>query len=202
MNLSIALETAQDFRTVENLTREAFWDVYKPGCDEHLLVHKIRNRDAFVKVLDLVVSDDEVIIANIIYSRARVVNDAGGETEVLCMGPVSVLPIYQKQGIGSMLIKYSLELARQLDFKGVILFGNPDYYHRFGFVNAEKYGIQTSTGENFEPFMALELSPGSLDGVAGKFYHDEAFQIDPEELEEFEKQFPYREKHVTDTQLK
>lgn len=201
MNLSISLETAADFRVIENLTREAFWDVYKPGCNEHLLVHKLRSREAFVRELDLVVGDDDVIIANIIYSRARVVNDAGQESEVLCMGPVSVLPSYQRQGIGSMLIKYSLELARQYDYKGVILFGNPDYYHRFGFVNAGKYGIRTSEGANFEPFMALELSPGSLDGISGKFYEDAAFQIDPAELEEFEKQFPYREKHVTDTQL-
>lgn len=202
MNTSIRLEAESDFRDVENLTRDAFWDVYKPGCDEHLLVHKIRNRAAFVKELDLVVCDDDEIIGSIFYSRARVVNDGGQAFEVLCMGPVSVLPSYQKQGIGSMLIRYSLELARQLDYKGVILFGNPGYYHRFGFMNAEKYGIQTSTGENFEPFMALELSQGSLDGVSGRFYEDEVFKIDPEELEEFEQQFPYREKHVTDTQLK
>jgi predicted N-acetyltransferase YhbS len=84
----------------------------------------------------------------------------------------------------------------------VIIFGDPEYYHRFGFVNAEKYNIQTSDGQNFEPFMALELYENSLQGISGKFYTDKVFETDSQELEEFEKGFPMREKHITDTQLK
>lgn len=202
MHISIRQEVEKDFNDVEYLTREAFWDLYKPGCDEHLVLHKIRKVSAFVKELDLIACDNDVIVGNIIYSRAKVVNDENKEFEVLCMGPIAVLPSYQNQGIGSLLMEHSIEKARQLGYKGVVIFGNPDYYHRFGFVDAKEYNIQTSWGDNLDAFMVLELYEDSLQGILGKFFEDEVFKIDNDELEYFEKQFPYKEKHVTDTQLK
>ncbi len=202
MDLAIRLEEESDFRNVEYLTREAFWNVYQPGCVEHLLVRKIRGVPAFVKELSLVACDDGKIVGNIIYSKAKIIAGNHQEFEVLCLGPIAVLPAYQGQGIGSLLMNYSIDKAKQLGYKAAILFGNPDYYHRFGFVNAEKYGIQTSSGENFEEFMALELEDGNLNDISGKFYEDEVFKIENEELEIFEKGFPYKEKLITDTQLK
>ncbi|WP_321417527.1 N-acetyltransferase [uncultured Methanomethylovorans sp.] len=201
MNISIRLEEENDFKNVEYMTREAFWDLYKPGCDEHLIVHKIRKVPAFVKELDFIAYEKDRIVGNIIYSRAKVVNEENKEFEVLCMGPFAVLPSDQKKGIGSLLLKHSIEKARQLGYKAIIIFGNPDYYQRFGFRNAEKYKIQTSWGENLDAFMALELYNGSLIGISGKFYEDEVFKTEKEELEDFERNFPYKEKHVTDTQL-
>lgn len=202
MNISIRLEEENDFNSVEYMTREAFWDLYKPGCDEHLVVHKIRKVPAFVKELDFIACDKDTIVGNIIYSRAKVLNEENKEFEVLCMGPFAVLPSYQKQGIGSLLMNHSIEKARQLGYKGIIIFGNPDYYHRFGFVNAKEYNIQTSWVDDLDAFMALELYNDSLRSISGKFYEDDVFKIEDGELEEFEKQFPYKEKHVTDTQLK
>ena len=202
MNVSIRLEEEKDYRTVEYMTREAFWNVYKPGCDEHLLVHNIRKVPAFIKELSFVALDGDKIVGSIIYSKAKVVNDENREFQVLCMGPISVLPSCQSQGIGSLLMNHSIEKAGQLGYKSVIIFGNPKYYHRFGFKNAKEYGIQTSSGENFEEFMALELYKGALEGISGKFYADKAFEIKKEDLEAFEKRFPYKEKLVTDTQLK
>ena len=202
MNISIRLEEEDDYRPVESLTREAFWNLYKPGCNEHLLVHKIRKVPAFVKELSLVACDGDKIVGNIIYSKAKVINGENKEFEVLCIGPIGVLPAYQKQGIGSLLMNHSLEKAKQLGYKAIIIFGNPDYYHRFGFVDARECGIQTAWGENFSAFMALELYKGSLNGISGKFYADKVFKIDEDELEIFEKEFPPREKRVTDTQLK
>lgn len=76
----------------------------------------------------------------------------------------------------------------------------PEYYPRFGFRNAKEYGIQTSDGRNLDPFMALELGQGSLSGIRGRFYEDRAYHYEKDELESFEKDFPYREKHVTETQ--
>jgi len=201
MNISIRLEEENDFKIVEHMTREAFWDLYKPGCDEHLIVHKIRKVPAFVKELDFIAYEKDRIVGNIIYSRAKVVNEENKDFEVLCMGPFAVLPSDQKKGIGSLLLKHSIEEARQLGYKAIIIFGNPDYYQRFGFRNAEKYKIQTSWGENLDAFMALELYDGSLMGISGKFYEDEVFKTENEELEDFEREFPYKEKHVTDTQL-
>ncbi|MCK9377339.1 MAG: N-acetyltransferase [Syntrophobacterales bacterium] len=202
MNISIRIEEENDYRTVEYMTREAFWNLYKPGCVEHLLVHKIRKVPAFVKELSFVAHDDDKIVGNIIYSKAKVINDKDHEFEVLCLGPIGVLPSYQGQGIGSFLMNYSIEKAKQLRYKAIILFGNQNYYHRFGFINAKEYGIQTSSGDNFEEFMALELLDGGLNGISGKFYADEVFEIEEDELEIFEKEFPRKEKLVTDTQLK
>jgi predicted N-acetyltransferase YhbS len=202
MNISIRTEEEQDYRTVEYLTREAFWNVYRPGCQEHLIIHNLRKVPAFLKDLSLVACNDEIIVGNIIYSKAKVINEEQKEFEVLCMGPIGVLPASQRQGIGSLLMNYSIEKARQLGYQAIIIFGDPHYYHRFGFRNAEEYGIHTSSGDNFAEFMALELHENGLKGISGKFYEDRVFEIEEYELEIFEKEFPNKEKHVTDTQFK
>ncbi len=202
MNISIRLEEEKDYRVVEYLTREAFWNVYRPGCVEHLLVHKIRKVRAFVKELIFVAFENDKLVGNIIYSKAKVIDSKNQEFEVLCMGPIGVLPSYQGQGIGSLLMNYSIEKAKQLGHKAIIIFGNQNYYHRFGFINAKEYDIQTSSGENFDEFMALELYDGSLKDISGKFYDDAVFKINKDELEIFEKEFPYKEKRITETQLK
>ena len=121
MNISIRLEEEKDFKSVEYMTREAFLDLYKPGCDEYLVVYKIRKVPAFVKELDFIACDKDTIVGNIIYSRAKVLNEENKEFEVLCMGPFAVLPSYQKQGIGSLLMNHSIEKARQLGYKGIII---------------------------------------------------------------------------------
>ncbi|MFZ5967074.1 MAG: GNAT family N-acetyltransferase [Bacillota bacterium] len=202
MNILIRLEKENDYADVEYMTREAFWNVYRPGCDEHLIIHKMRKVSAFVKELSFVACDNDKIVGSIIYSKAKIINDENKEFVVLCMGPLGVLPSYRRQGIGSLLMNYSIEKAKRLGYEAIIIFGNPEYYHRFGFINAKEYGIQTSTGKNFEAFMALELCEGRLNDISGKFYEDEVFHIEKEELETFEKEFPYKEKSVSDTQLK
>ena len=201
MEIEIRHETKEDHRETETLTRNAFWDLYKPGCDEHLVLHKIRDLPVFVSELNYVADTGDRIIGNIVFSKASVINDNDDEFEVLTMGPVSVLPEYQGRGIGTRLINHALDHAGKMGFAAVLIFGNPEYYSRFGFMNAEKYIIKTSEGENFDAFMALELFENSLQGVEGNFYIDPVFFTDEKELEEFEKQFPFREKHVTDTQL-
>jgi predicted N-acetyltransferase YhbS len=198
----IRLENKNDYREVENLTREAFWDIYKPGCDEHLIVHKIRNTSCFIPDLDFVAVQDNQIVGNTIYSKSKVMDKDNNEHQVISFGPISVLPSLQKKGIGSTLIKHTTEIAKEMGYKAIFIFGNPAYYHRFGFENAERFGISTAEGLNFEPFMALELYKGSLKGISGRFYMSPVFMVSQEELEDFEKSFPHREKHVTDTQLK
>jgi predicted N-acetyltransferase YhbS len=200
-NVAIRPETPEDYRETENMLREAFWDLYKPGCDEHLIIHKLRESPAFIKELDFVACDGRRIVGMVICPKAKVVNEHNQEFTVLSL-VVGVLPPYQKKGIGSMLMRKAIDQARSLGFKAILLFGSPEYYPRFGFRNAKEYGIQTSDGVNFDAFMALELHEDSLNGIQGRFYEDQAYHSEKDELESFEQGFPYREKHVTDTQLK
>jgi predicted N-acetyltransferase YhbS len=201
MSVIIRRERPEDYRETEILTREAFWGIYKPGCDEHLFVHNLRKASCFVGELDFVACEGDRIVGNIMYSRARVIGPNGEAEEVLCLGPVSVLPEYQRQGIGGRLIRESLAHASQLGFKGVFLMGNPAYYSRFGFRKTDEFGIGASDGKSHDYFMGLELASGRLKDLFGNFFEDEVFHTDPQELEEFEKLFPKREKHVTSTQL-
>lgn len=201
MNLLIKKTKAQDYFPTENLTREAFWNIYKPGCDEHLVLHNLRKSKSYVPELDLVAVSEKEIIGHIISTRAKVVDSLREEHEVLCVGPLSVLPSLQKQGVGSCLMEASIKSAKELGYAGMILFGEPNYYHRFGFRNAENFEITTKDYQNFDAFMALELQPGTLLEVKGRFLEDNAYIVDPCKLEEFEKQFPYKEKRKTDTQM-
>lgn len=202
MVILIRRTTEKEFHQTENLTREAFWNVYKPGCDEHLILHNLRNSKSYISELDLVAVFENKIIGHIISTQAKVVDSLNNEHEILCVGPLSVLPEFQKRGIGSKLMNHSISAAKESGFQGMILFGNPDYYHRFGFKNAQEYNITTKDYRNFEPFMALELQSNALADVKGRFFEDNVFETDSGDLIEFEKKFPYKEKLVTDTQFK
>lgn len=195
MNILIRREKEEDYFTVENVIREAFWNVYKPECDEHLMVHQLRQSRDFIPELDLIAECDGKIVGNIICSRCLVVNDENdteNRQDVIAIGPIGVLPEYQKRGIGGLLIQAVKEKAIQMELSGIILYGNPLYYHRFGFVNAEKHKLRTPQNTNFEDFMVFELSLGGLQNISGRCYESEAFEINMEALIEFEKKFTKR----------
>jgi predicted N-acetyltransferase YhbS len=194
MDINIRNTRPEDFQQTLNLTRETFWNLYRPGCVEHLILDQLRNSSSYLEALDLVAVKDDMIVGHIIATKARVVNPKDKADEVLCAGPFSVEPALQGKGIGANLMKYAISKAKELGFRGMILFGNPDYYHRFGFRNAAYYGITTKDGQNFEPFMALELYKNGLEQVKGKFYEDRAFEVAEDKLEEFDKMFPVKEK--------
>jgi len=201
MEILIRKATEKDFFTTENITRESFWNLYKPGCNEHLVLHNIRNSKAYISSLDLVAVFENEITGHIISTKAKVIDSQNNENEILCVGPLSVLPKFQRNGIGSKLLNESIKIAKELGHPGMILFGNPEYYHRFGFKNAEEYGITTKDCLNFEPFMALEFQNNRFDNIRGRFFEDGAFETNPNDLIEFEKKFPYKEKLKTETQF-
>jgi len=194
MEIFIQRTKTKDFLTTENITRETFWNLFKPGCDEHLVLHNLRKSNSYISNLDLVAQSGNKIIGHLIITKAKVIDLQNEEHQVLCVGPISVLPEFQKNGIGTKLLNESIAIAKESGYSAMILFGHPDYYHRFGFVNAQNYGITTKEGMNFDPFMVLELYPNALAAVSGKFYEDKAFEIKEEELNEFEKLFPEIEK--------
>lgn len=188
-------ELEGDYKDTENVTREAFWNVYRPGCNEHLVLHNLRKSSTFIKELDYVAEEKGRVIGNIIYSRMM----KGGMicNEIIAFGPISILPEFQGQGIGSLLITESMRRAKELGYKAVLITGNPDYYRRFGFISASKYHIHlpdSSLDEEASFFMAKELEEGYLIKHPGIYNFDTVFDPSDIELERFETLFPYKEK--------
>ena len=193
MNIHIRLETLTDHRAVEELTREAFWGFSNPTCDEHYLVHILRNRPTFVPELDYIAEVDGQLVGNVMYSKAKITAIDGSETEVLTFGPLSVLPSYWNKGVGSMLMRHSITEAKRQGFRAIVFYGHPDYYPRFGFRNAAAFGITTPDDKNFDALMAMPLYDNALDGVSGRFHEDEAFTVNAEEAEQYNLTFPFKE---------
>ncbi|PLX18658.1 MAG: GNAT family N-acetyltransferase [Salinivirgaceae bacterium] len=194
MNVQIRKTNISEFHETVYLTREVFWNLYDSGCKDHLILHNFRKSEDFIEELDVVAIFQEKIAGHIITTKSKVIGPNKEVHEVLHVGPVSVATDLHGKGIGSMLINYSIEKAREMGFSAMILFGNPGYYSRFGFKNAEAFKITTSEGLNFDPFQALELKENGLMNVTGKFYPPASIQYTEEELEEFEKQFPKKKK--------
>jgi predicted N-acetyltransferase YhbS len=200
MDIIIKNENKNDHRIVEELTREAFWNLYVPGCSEHFLLHNLRKSKDFIRELDFIAEKDGRIIGNIVYTRGIIKTDYGTEKEVICFGPVSVLPAFQKQGIGSALINHSIKIAKGLGYQAIFIYGDPRYYCRFGFRCAEKYDIKTADGKFAYALLALELQPGALNNMPGRFIESATFEVDESKLGEFDKTFPAKEKTITDSQ--
>lgn len=200
MNIRLRREREDETRAVEELTREAFWNVYAPGCSEHYLLHGMRRSAAFIPELNMVAERDGRLVGHIAYARTAIALDAGDECPVITFGPVSVLPAYQQTGIGSALIETTKEMAREMGFSAILILGDPAYYHRFGFVPAEVYGIRNAEGRYADALQALELQPGALAGATGCFCEGEAYAMDESGFEAFERSFSPMEKGYAPTQ--
>ena len=145
-NLTIRLEIEKDYRAVEELTREAFWNVYKPGCDEHYYTHMMRSHEDFIPELAFVVEKDGEIIGNIMYSKAWLFDENGEKKDILSFGPICVLPKYQRQGCGKLMIRHSFDKAVELGYDTVVIFGNPGNYICNGFVSCKKKNVCLDDG--------------------------------------------------------
>jgi len=192
--MNIRAETSADYEAVQRLTYQAFSNMQKPGrgeTDEHLLVHKMRAIPAFIPALSLVCELDGRIVGHIAYTKSKIVESNGTEYKVITFGPVSVLPEYQKRGIGAALISRTLEDAKALGYRAVFITGHPEYYPKFGFVSAERFGITLPDGSNMDAFMALPLYEGALDGISGRWVYDPVFEIDRAELAKFNEESGY-----------
>ena len=199
MEIILRLEERKDYKAVEHLTREAFWDIYVPGCDEHLLVHNLRKTNVFVKELDFVALYDNKIVGNIMYAKAIIKNN-DLEYTVLTFGPLSVLPEYQNKGIGGKLINHTVKLSKVMGYKCIIIYGDPDYYKRFGVYESKKYKITNKDKKFPAALLVLELYPNALNGIEGIFDEGKIYEIDKNEAEEFDKKFVAKEKGYLKTQ--
>jgi predicted N-acetyltransferase YhbS len=190
MPLIIRPEHPADYHAVEYITQKAFWNLHNPGCSEHYLVHKFRTDPAYLPGLSRVAELNGAIVGAILYSRSQVITGDKAH-DVLTFGPLCVDPPFQKTGIGGQLMQVTFQLAREAGHKAIIIYGEPGYYPKFGFVTADHFGITTADGQNFDAFMALELVPGGLAGVHGAFHAAPVFEDLPDaEVDEFSQHFP------------
>ena len=193
----IRLERKEEHRKIENLVRESFWNVYRPGCLEHYVLHTLRDDEAFVPGLDFVMEKDGRPIGQNIFVKAKIQSDDGREIPIVTMGPICITPELKRKGYGKKLLDYSLEKAAEMGFGAVCFEGNIDFYGKSGFTFASKFGIRyhgLPEGADSSFFVCRELIPGYLDGIMGEYATPQGYFVDEAAAEEFDKAFPHKEK--------
>ncbi len=196
-NIIIRLEKESEQRTVENLIRESFWNVYKPGCAEHYLMHVLRDDPAFIKELNFVMEKDGCIIGQNIFMKTIIEADDGRTIDVLTMGPICIAPELKRKGYGKILLDYSIEKATEMGFGAVLFEGNIDFYGKSEFDYSSKFGIRyhdlpEDADSSF--FLCRELKQGYLNGITGVYQTPKAYYVEDSDVEEFDKNFPPKQK--------
>ncbi len=201
--MKIRLENENDYLEVENLVRDSFWNVYRPGAFEHYIVHHLRNDESFIGNLAYVIENDGKIIGHINYSRGFIDYD-DEKIDGVVLGPIAIDENYQNQGLGSKLINFTLDLAESENIPFIFVIGDETYYHKFGFESASRYDIflnGTDTNDECPFFMIKVLDETKLEAKHGIFHNPRVFDVSQDDVDEFDKQFEYKEKFVLDTQL-
>ena len=203
----IRLEQPKDYREVENLTREAFWNVYRPGCTEHFVLHQYRSNPDFIPELDFVLEEDGQIIGHVMFSKAELVLDDGTRRPSWTFGPISIHPDYKRKGYGQKLLNHALGKARELGVGFLCMEGNIDFYRHSGFELASKFKIHyhDEPREAEVPyFLAQELIPGWLNGIEATYAPPKGYFVaeeNPDAFEAYEATFPKKEKAVCEGQI-
>lgn len=203
-DIIIRREREDERRAVEELVREAFWNVYRPGCMEHYVLHELRRDPNFIPELNFVLEKDGRVIGQNVFVRAVIRADDGREIPVAAMGPICIAPEWKRQGCGKRLLDFTLEEARKFGIKAVCFEGNIDFYGKSGFDYASQFGIRyhgLPEGEDASFFLCKELEAGYLDGVTGEYAPPECYLVDEGEAERFDALFPPKEKKVLPGQL-
>ena len=193
----IRSERKEEHREVENLVRESFWNVYRPGCLEHYVLNQLRNDDAFIPELDFVMEKDGKIIGQNMFMNAVIQADDGRYIPIVTMGPICIANELKRQGYGKILLDYSLEKATEMGFGAICFEGNIDFYGKSGFTYASEFGIRYhDLPENADAsfFLCKELKKGYLDGITGEYAPPQGYFVNEDEAEEFDKKFPPKEK--------
>ncbi len=192
--LTLRPETPADYLEVENLTREAFWNVSAPGCVEHYLLHRLRCSSDFLPELDIVAERDGRIVGNVVCVSSHIDGDDGKRHKVLTLGPISVLPSCQRSGIGRRMIGHIFDAAGRMGYRAILLCGDPLLYVRYGFEPAGKYGIRTSEGKIFPALQVYVLNNADITEYSGLYFESPDYDIDMTKVEEFDLGFPAKEK--------
>lgn len=204
-NITFRLENKNDYENVENMIRDSFYNVYRPGCFEHYLMHELRNDKDFVKELDIVMELDNKIIGQAAFVKNNLTNQNNNETiNILTLGPICIANEYKRKGYGKKLLDYVIDKAKELEYVAICLEGNIDFYGKCGFVEASKYnilyfGMEENADCSF--FLCKELKANSLQNFKGIYKVPTVYFIDEKEAIEYDKKFPYKEKLVLPGQL-
>lgn len=193
-NLTIRNETPNDHFTVEEMTREAFWNLYVPGCDEHYLVHIMRDHEDFIPELDFVAEMDGMIVGNIMYTKAALIGEAGNEKPILTFGPLCVRPGCQRKGIGKELLQVSFDKALDMGYDTIVIFGNPANYVARGFRSCIRFNVCMEGGVFPSAMMVKELKPGVFDGRRWVYRDSPVYHYDQSKVEEYDQRFPAKHK--------
>ncbi len=200
----IRLERTEEHRETETLVRDAFWNVYRPGCLEHYVLNQLRNDEAFVPELNFVMEKDGRLIGQNMFMRAVIKADDGSDLPIMTMGPICITTELQSKGYGKILLDYSLEKAAELGCGALCFEGNINFYGKSGFTYASEFGIRyhgLPEGADASFFLCKELKKGYLDGISGEYTPPKGYFADEAQAEEFDKQFPPKEKLKFPTQL-
>lgn len=200
----IRLERKDEQREVENLVREAFWNVYRPGCLEHYVLNQLRQNSDFISELNFVLEKEGKIIGQNVFVRAIIKSDDGKDIPIAAMGPICIAPEFKRQGYGKFLLDFTLAKAKEFGIKALCFEGNINFYGKSGFDYASKFGIRyhgLSDGEDSSFFLCKELVSGYLDGVTGEYSPPSAYFVDEDEAERFDLQFPFKKKLKLPEQL-
>jgi len=198
--IKIRNEEETDYERVEEITRKAFWNLYVPGCNEHYLVHMMRSHRDFLPELDLVIEVDNQIIGNIMYTKAKLIDESGEEKTILTFGPVCILPEYQRMGYGKRLLEYSFEQAAALEYDVIVIFGNPSNYVCHGFKSCKRYNVCLENGTYPAAMMVKELKTDVLDGRKWVYHQSPVVEIDAQEAECFDEGLERLEKKYQPSQ--
>ncbi len=192
--VEIRQERPSDWHQTEEMTRDAFWNKHQQGCDEHLLVHELRKSPDYLPQISRIAVKDGEIIGTIMYSKSTV-EDGEYNHEVITFGPLCVKPQWHGCGVGEMLLRETMKLAAEAGYPGIVIFGEPDYYPRLGFQTCDRFGITTADGKNFDAFMGIELIPGGMEKIRGRFHEAHVFEMLTKEKAEVHNQnFPEKKK--------
>lgn len=194
MNINIRNEELKDYRRVEEVAREAFWNLYFPGAHEHCVVHKMRDHKDFIKELAFVIEINGQVEGAIFYTHSKIHLKDHKEVNTISFGPVFISPQYHRQGMGRKLITHSIEKARQMGYRAILTLGYPYHYEPYGFVGGKKYNIAMEDGHYYQGLLVLPLYEGALKDISGYVKYSEVLDVTEDEVREFEQLFPYKEK--------
>lgn len=200
MNMHIRNEEINDYRKVEEIAREAFWNLYFPGCHEHFVINKMRGYDDFIKELAFVIEVDGKIEGAIFYTHSKIVSKDNKEYKTISFGPVFISPKFHRKGIGRELITHSIKVAKEMGYRAILILGYSYHYEPYGFIGGKNYNIYMPDGKFYKGLLVLPLYEDALDNISGYAIFSDALEVNDNEVEEFDKLFPYKEKKIQKSQ--